>query len=173
MLALGTGLSVFAYAQKYSAAEGVITFYSKATVEDIKADNRKVASIFNASTGEIAFSIPINQFQFEKKLMQEHFNEKYLESEKYPKSTFSGKVEGFYLNTQGVQQATAKGKLTIHGVTRDVEIPGTIEVQSGSLRMQSKFIVKLEDYNVKIPKLMWQNIAEQVEVTVNLTYKPQ
>jgi polyisoprenoid-binding protein YceI len=166
-------ISVTGYAQKYTAVEGVITFFSAATLEDIKADNRKAASVFNAATGDIAFSIPINQFQFEKKLMQEHFNEKYLESEKYPKSTFSGKVEGFSLNAQGVQQVMAKGKLTIHGVTRDVEIPGTIEVQTGSLKMQSKFMVKLEDYSVKIPKLMWQNIAEQVEVTVDLTYKPQ
>ncbi|QOI98022.1 MAG: YceI family protein [Flammeovirgaceae bacterium] len=173
LLVLYTSLSVVAHAQKYSVAEGVITFFSSATLEDIKADNRKVASVFNTASGEIAFSIPINQFQFEKKLMQEHFNEKYLESDKYPKSTFAGKVEGFTMGKPGMQQATAKGKLTIHGVTRDVEIPGTIEVQAGSLKLQSKFMVKLEDYNVKIPKLMWQNIAEQVEVTVDLTYKPQ
>lgn len=166
-------ISVTGYAQKYSSVEGVITFFSAATLEDIKADNRKAASVFNAATADIAFSIPINQFQFERKLMQEHFNEKYLESETYPKSTFSGKVEGFSPNAQGVQQVMAKGKLTIHGVTRDVEIPGTIEVQTGILKMQSKFMVKLKDYSVKIPKLMWQNIAEQVEVTVDLTYKPQ
>lgn len=162
-----------AIAQKYAVTEGMISFFSSATLEDIKAENPKVASVFNAATGEIAFSIPINEFQFEKKLMREHFNEKYLESEKYPKSTFSGRVEGFNPNAQGIQQATAKGRLTIHGVSREVTIPGTVEVQSGNLRMQSKFIVKLADYNVKIPKLMWQNIAEQVEVTVNLLYKPQ
>ncbi|MCK6617884.1 MAG: YceI family protein [Cyclobacteriaceae bacterium] len=173
VIAACMGFSGAGHAQKYSVSEGVITFFSAATLEDIKADNRKVASVLNTATGEIAFSIPINQFQFEKKLMQEHFNEKYLESEKYPKSTFAGIVEGFTMSKSGAQQATAKGKLTIHGVTRDVEIPGTIEVQSGVLKLQSKFIVKLEDYNVKIPKLMWQNIAEQVEVTVDLIYKPQ
>jgi hypothetical protein len=162
-----------AAAQKYIVADGMISFFSSATLEDIKAENYKVASVFNTATNEIAFSIPINEFQFEKKLMQEHFNEKYLESEKYPKSTFSGRVEGFNPAAQGIQQATAKGKLTIHGVTRDVEIPGTVERQSGNLRIKSRFIVRLEDYKVKIPKLMWQNIAEQVEVTVDLLYKPQ
>lgn len=162
-----------AAAQKYVVADGMISFFSSATLEDIKAENRKVASVFNSATNEIAFSIPINEFQFEKKLMQEHFNEKYLESEKYPKSTFSGRVEGIDLTAKGPQKATAKGKLTIHGVTREVEIPGTIELQSGNLLMKSTFVVRLEDYKVKIPQLMWQNIAEQVEVTVDLLYKPQ
>lgn len=167
------GLSGSAHAQKYTAVEGVISFFSKATLEDIKAENRSVVSMFNASTNEIAFSLPVNQFQFEKKLMQEHFNEKYMESEKFPKSTFAGKIEGFSNEVQSSQPVTAKGKLTIHGVTREVEIPGTIISKPGSLHMQSKFVVKLEDYKVKIPKLMWQNIAEQVEVSVDITYKPQ
>ncbi len=105
--------------------------------------------------------------------MQEHFNEKYMESEKFPKSTFSGKIEGFNAELKGVQQVGAKGKLIIHGVTTPVEISGTAEVQSDWIQLKAKFIVKLADYDIKIPQLMWQNIAEQVEVTVDFTYKPQ
>ncbi len=160
-------------AQKFAATEGYISFYSSAPLEDIKAENRKITSLFNSTSGDIAFSIPINQFQFDKKLMQEHFNEKYMESDKHPRSTFSGKVNGYDPSVLSMQHVTAKGKLTIHGVTRDVEIPGTIENKNGLLLMKSKFMVRLADYDIRIPKLMWQNIAEQVEVTVDLTYKPQ
>lgn len=163
----------FSFAQKFAATEGYISFYSSAPLEDIKAENRKITSLFNSTTGDIAFSVPINQFQFEKKLMQEHFNEKYMESDKYPRSTFSGKVYSYDPSASSPQNVVAKGKMTIHGVVRDVEIPGTIENKNGMLLMKSKFMVRLADYDIKIPKLMWQNITEQVEVTVELTYKPQ
>lgn len=161
------------HAQKYTAEKGSIVFYSHATIEDITAKNEKVVSIFNAATGEIVFSIPISEFQFAKSLMQEHFNEKYMESDKFPKATFQGVIAGFDAAAKGAQALKAKGKLTIHGVTKEVEIPGTLEKNGDKLMLKSKFIVKLEDYNVTRPQLLWQNIAEQVEVTVDLPYKPQ
>ena len=160
-------------AQKYSLEKSFVSFYSHATIEDITAENTKSVSIFNVATGDIAFSIPIKEFEFAKSLMKEHFNEKYMDTEKYPKSTFQGKVIGFDSKATGVQNAKATGKLTIHGETKEVELPGTIEVKGSNLVMKSKFIVKLEDYKIAIPQLMWQNIAEQVEVTVEFTYKPQ
>lgn len=162
-----------ASAQKYVLEKSSVTFYSEAAIENITAKNEKASSVLNSETTEVAFSIPIREFQFAKKLMQEHFNEKYLESEKFPKSTFSGKINGFNMATKGVQQVKANGKLTIHGVTTTIDMPGTAEVQSGTIILKSKFILKLADYNIKIPQLMWQNIAEQVEVTVDFTYKPQ
>ncbi len=158
-------------AQKYVAEKSVITFFSKALIEDITATNSKTASIFNKQTGELVFSVPIREFQFEKKLMQEHFNEKYMESDKYPKATFSGKLISLDTAQANEQHVKAKGKLTIHGVTKDVELSGT--AQSGDrITLKSKFKVRLADYNVKIPQLMFQNIAEEVEVTVDITYKP-
>lgn len=160
-------------AQKYALENGSITFFSEAAIENITAKNEKASSIINIQTLDIAFSVPIREFQFEKKLMQEHFNEKYLESEKFPKSTFTGKISGFDNTVKGQQQVKAGGKLTIHGVTTAVEIPGIAEVQSDRIILKSKFIVKLADYKIKIPQLMWQNIAEQVEVTVEFTYKTQ
>lgn len=159
-------------AQKFVAEKSVITFFSDALIEDITATNSKAVSLFNRQTGEVAFSIPIREFQFEKKLMQEHFNEKYMESEKYPKALFSGVLQNFDGSLTGVQNVKAKGKLTIHGVTREVEISGTAEV-GNKITLKSKFPVKLADYKVEIPQLVFQNIAETVDVTVDITYKPQ
>ncbi len=165
-------ISIASLAQKYVADKSTIVFFSDAAVEDITAKNTKSTSIFNVETGEIAFSIPIQDFEFAKSLMKEHFNEKYMETEKFPKSTFQGKITGYEANKAGSQPATATGKLTIHGVTKDVEIPGTLEIAPEKVQLHSKFIVKLDDYNVKRPQLLWKNIAEQVEVTIDFTYKP-
>ena len=171
---LCTGLITFSsHGQKYTTEKSFVSFFSDAAIEDISAENTKAVGAFNAATGEIAFSIPIKEYQFEKSLMQEHFNEKYMETEKYPKSTFQGNISGYDSSAVGVQKVMSTGTLTIHGQSREVEIPGTIEQQGDNLIMKSKFIVKLEDYKITIPKLLWQNIAEQVEVTVDFTFKPQ
>ena len=160
-------------AQKFVTETSHVSFYSHAAIEDIRAENKKASGIFDSETGDIAFSIPINEFQFAKSLMQEHFNEKYMESDKYPKGSFQGKITGYNKSAAGTQQVKASGKLTIHGVTKDVEIPGTIEKTDGKLAMKAKFIVKLVDYKIKIPELLWNKVAEQVEVTVDFTFKPQ
>ncbi|GHM98536.1 hypothetical protein WSM22_00260 [Cytophagales bacterium WSM2-2] len=163
--------SFCAAAQKFTADKSYIKFYSHAAIEDITAENTKASSIFNEATGDVVFSIPIKEFEFEKSLMKEHFNEKYMETEQFPKSTFQGKVTGYQATATGEQKATAAGRLTIHGVTQDVQIPGTIEKANGALKMKAKFIIKLVDYKVKIPQLLWKNIAEEVEVTVEFNYK--
>jgi polyisoprenoid-binding protein YceI len=159
-------------AQKFSAEKAYIKFFSDAAIEDITAENSKASSIFNEATGDVVFSVPIKEFEFEKSLMKEHFNEKYMESEQFPKAIFQGKISGYQPSTAGQQKATADGKLTIHGVTQDVQIAGTIENANGSLKMKAKFIIKLADYKIKIPQLLWKNIAEAVEVTVEFNYKP-
>ena len=160
-------------AQRFVAENGEVIFISKATIEDIKSENKKINSIFNAATGNVAFSVPIRDFKFEKQLMQEHFNDKYMESQKYPNATFAGKVTGFDGSRAGVQPAQAVGKLTVHGVTKDIEVPGTIEFSDGQIILKSSFKVTLSDYGIKIPQLLWQNIAEKVAVNINLTYKQQ
>jgi hypothetical protein len=160
-------------AQKYVSEKTFVSFFSDAAIEDITADNRKSSSIFDASSGEIVFSIPIRDFRFAKSLMREHFNEKYMESDKYPKATFKGKISGFDNAASGEQNARAIGEITIHGVTQKIEIPGTIIKNGNKLSMKSKFIIKLADFKIEIPQLLWQNIAEQVEVTVDFAYRPQ
>ena len=159
------------YSQRYAVKEGVVDFFSDAALEDISAENQKIQSLFNSETGEIAFRIRISDFRFDRKLMQEHFNEKYMESEKYPYATFSGTLEKFDPAASGEQRVTATGKMTIHGVTREVSIPGTVKKNGEGLEMNSGFMVRLEDYNISIPQLLWQNIAEEVKVTIRLTYK--
>lgn len=164
--------SVISMSQKYSLEKSKVVFFSEAAIENIEATNTKSASIFNVTTSEIVFSIPIAEFEFEKALMKEHFNETYLESEKYPKALFQGKLSGYNSQSSALQSVNGIGKLTIHGVTREVEIPGSVETIDGKLIAKSKFMIHLKDYKVKIPKLLWQNIAEDVEVTVEFIYKP-
>lgn len=158
-------------AQQYKAENGYVRFFSEAALEDIAAENKKGSSIFDVSNGNIVFSIPITSFEFEKSLMREHFNEKYMESEKYPKAVFKGNIADFE-DREGTQNLQAHGNMTIHGVTRQINTKGKIMKEGDQLRLTSTFIVRLEDYEVKIPKLLWQNIAEEVEVTLDFQYKP-
>jgi polyisoprenoid-binding protein YceI len=157
---------------KYYAEQSSITFFSDGDIEDIKANNTSVTSIFDVTKKEIAFLLKVKDFEFDKKLMQVHFNEKYMEAEKYPKSTFIGSVTGYNLEREGVQHVTASGKLSIHGVTRDVKIPGTIEKKGRNLMLRSKFMIKLSDYKISIPQIIWKNVAEEVEVDLDLVYTP-
>lgn len=162
-----------AHAQKrYFSEKSSITFFSEGVIEDIKATNIKVTSIFDLANGEVAYLLSPKDFQFEKKLMQVHFNEKYMESEKYPKSTFQGKIVGYDAASDQLQQVKAQGKLTIHGVTREIDVPGTIQIDGSTVNVKSKFMVKLVDYNIKVPQIVWQNIAQEVEVTVQFLYRP-
>ncbi len=173
LITIATMLAIYpCLGQKYSIEKGEIRFFSDAPVEDIEAANNVIGSMFNAGTTEIVYIVKIRDFVFPKALMREHFNEKYMESEKFPKATFQGKINGFKPGQAGVQKVNAVGKLSIHGVTKDIDIPGTIEFSDNKLLMKSKFVVKLKDYNIKIPTIVWQNIAEDIEVTVDFIYKP-
>ncbi len=159
-------------AQKYISEKSTVTFFSKATIEDIAARNEKAMGMLDLSSGDIAFSVPIKDFIFEKALMQEHFNEKYMESDKYPKGSFQGKLTGYSADAAGAQPARAQGKMSIHGVTKDIDISGTFEKKDDRYVLAAKFIITLEDYKVKRPQILWSNIAESVEVTIEFTLKP-
>jgi polyisoprenoid-binding protein YceI len=165
-------LSYSAYSQKYTLVKSSVRFFSDATIEDIKSENSKSSGLLNRSTGDVVFSIPIKDFEFDKALMKDHFNEKYLESHKFPKAIFQGKFLDLNSDVRDEQPVKAMGKLTIHGVTKEITIPGTIEVKGNQIIARSTFIIRLEDYNVAIPQLLWQNIAEDVEVTVEFIYIP-
>lgn len=159
-------------AQKYVLEKNEVTFFSDAAIEDISAINNNSLGIIDISSSQFAFSVPIKEFEFEKKLMREHFNEKYMESEKYPKATFQGLIKNLDAKSKTEQQVTAAGKLTIHGVTNEVEITGTLEITpDNKIIIKSTFIIKLVDYQIAIPKLLWQNIAEEVEVKLNFVLK--
>lgn len=158
---------------KYFTKTGDILFFSETIVEDIKAKNNKVLSIVDASTGEMAISMLMNQFEFPKKLMQEHFNENYIESDKYPKSTFKGTIENFSnLKDNESTMVNVKGTLTLHGVSKEVAIPSTITKKEDAIFMEGKFIIKLKDYKIKIPRIVIKNIAEEIEVTYKFNHLP-
>jgi hypothetical protein len=164
-------ISFSGFSQKrYYTEKAHISFFSEGVIENISATNTKVTSIIDLVNNEVAYLLNPKDFQFEKKLMQIHFNEKYMESEKFPRSSFQGKIVGFDLSSSEVQHVKAIGKLTIHGVTREVDIPGTLQIQGKTIALKSKFMIKLMDYNIKVPQIVWQNIAQQVEVTVNFLY---
>jgi hypothetical protein len=169
-------VSMSTSAQVYMTKKGAITFYSSAPMEDIKATSNQVTSALNLETGSIVFVMLVKTFQFKKAMMQEHFNENYVESHKYPKAKFSGKIinlEELTLDKPGTYTAEIKGKMTIHGVTRDVETKGTLTVTADQIKGNAKFNITVKDYDIKIPKMMVKNIAEVVEVTVVMNYLPK
>ena len=168
------GLPIVLSAQQYLVEKSTVVFFSDALLEDIQATNSKTRAVVDVNSAEVAFEVPIKDFEFQKDLMKQHFNEKYLETEKYPKSQFSGKLTGFEKGKKGEQQVTAEGKLMIHGVTKPVKIPGTIELTpDNKVVIKAKFMVKVADYKITIPQLVFQNIAEEVEVTVEFLMKPK
>lgn len=163
-------LPLVSHAQKFKSDSSYVRFFSEAPLENIEAFNVKGASVIDLSTGNFAFSVPVNQFQFDKSLMQEHFNENYLETEKYPKTTFKGAFDPKVFQ-EGEQDITASGEFYIHGQTKTVEITGTVQKAQDAVIIQATFPVRLEDYKIKIPKAVFYNIAEEVEVTVYFGYK--
>jgi polyisoprenoid-binding protein YceI len=168
-----TGLFLQAFSQKYMTKNGYIGFFSDTPMEDIKADNNQVASVLDISTGDLAFQVLIKSFKFDKALMEEHFNENYLESEKYPRATFSGKITNLSsvsFSSPGVYQVEVEGDLNIHGVSKKIKEKGTVEVAQGTIVASSKFKVVPEDFNIKIPNVVRNNIAKTIEITVNIKY---
>jgi polyisoprenoid-binding protein YceI len=142
-------------------------------VEDIQANTSSGASVYNASTGDLIFNIPIKSLHFPKQRMQEHFNENYMESDKYPNASFRGKIqEHVDVTKDGSYSVTATGELDVHGVKQKRSIPGTISVQNGVVSMKSEFMVKCVDHHIEIPKIVFYNIAESIKVTASATYQP-
>lgn len=162
-----------AQAQLYTAKNSEVNFFSKTPLEDIKALNTKASSIINTSNGDIAVKIPITEFQFRNKLMQQHFNENYLESEKYPHATFKGKInEPINFSKAGTYDVSATGILNIHGVNKERTINGKLTVGDGILNLNSKFDVLLVDHKIDVPKLVFKKIAEQIAVSARISYIP-
>lgn len=160
-----------AHAQKYISDLNHVSFYSEAPMENIEAHSYKAKSLFDIQTREIVFTVPIRTFEFEKSLMQEHFNENYMESHKFPKAKFIGKIVGFEPKT-GKQQVMAEGKLEIRGISKDVKVDGEIEFAEDEIKVKAVFPVKVADYEIEIPSMVASNIAEVVDVTIDFTYQP-
>ena len=160
-------------AQKYMTKNGHIDFFSHTSIEDIKADNNQVASILDISSGELVFQALMKSFHFEKSLMEEHFNENYVESEKYPKSTFTGSITDLGsvdFQKEGKYEVIVKGELSIHGVSKEVSAEAIIEVTDNGISASSTFTIKPEDYKIEIPGVVREKIAKEMKVNVSMKY---
>ena len=144
-------------------------------MEDIKADNNQVAGVLDITTGDMVFQVLIKSFHFERALMEEHFNENYMESDKIPKSSFKGKITNLSsvnFAKEGTYDVTVEGDLTIHDVTNKISTKGTIEVVSGGINANSKFNIVPEDYKITIPGVVKEKFDKNLAVTVIMKFTP-
>jgi len=169
-IAVFTVTSMAVSAQKYFTKDGSIKFFSTTKVENIEGINNKATCVLDAVTGDIEWSVLVKGFLFEKALMEEHFNENYMESGTYPKAGFKGKLENIgsvKLTNDGIYQVKVSGDLTMHGVSKKITSDATITVSGGKITTISKFYVNPKDYNITIPAPVQGKISEKIEITVS------
>ncbi len=161
-------------AQEIQTSKAIsVRFFSSATLEDIEGTTQNGTSVITTAKNDFFFLVPIKSFTFKSSLMQEHFNENYMESDKYTDARFTGKVnEDIDWKKDGTYNVTVTGKLAIHGVDKERTFPGTITIKNGVISIVSKFDVACKDHNIKIPSVMSEKIAEIVTVNVSGTYAP-
>ena len=159
------------FAQKYMTRTGKIYFdaTTSQSPEKIEGINNEVASIMDAKNGEIVFQVLIKSFKFERQLMEEHFNENYMESDKYPKSDFKGSITNVgdvNFTKDGAYNVKVTGKLTMHGITNEVNVPGILTVKGNTIRVKAKFSVKLQDYKIDVPSVVADKIDKNASITM-------
>ncbi len=172
LVALTTCLSA---QTKYFTRNATVVFFSSAPMEDITAENFNATAVIDTETGAMEFSVLMKSFNFKKALMQEHFNENYVESDKFPKALFKSKLSNtdeIDFSNDGTYPATVTGQMTIHGVTKDVTAEGSIVVEGEKVTLESVIIIKPEDYDIEIPDVVREKIAKEIEVTVKAELEP-
>lgn len=165
-----SGIS-FCQEKMFISRSGTVEFLSETPVETIYSRNDYVSCAFDPNNGDLVFQINIISFKFEKALMQEHFHEKYMETDKYPKSTFIGIIENWnnnMLTTHKEYNVTAKGVILIHGVEKEIEADGSLVVDNDKISISSNFNVRLDDFNIKVPKIVAKNIADIINIDLNV-----
>lgn len=160
---------------RFFTKTGVIRFFSKAPLEDIEAVNKTVTAVLDAGSGALQFSVQMKSFAFAKALMQQHFNENYVESDQYPRATFKGSLKdksAVQYTKYGTYPVTVVGSLTLHGITRQLQVPGTLQVAGEKLLGQSTFTLQLSDYNISIPALVKDKVSNTITISVQLDMQP-
>jgi len=158
--------------QVLTSQEVTLSFFSDAPIEDISAESHTGVSALDLESRSIYFKVAIRSFEFRKSLMQEHFNENYMESHKYPHAEFKGQLTSEVdFSAAGTYPASVEGELTIHNVTKTYSVKGELRVTNREITALASFPVKLVDHDIKIPRLLIKNIAEVVEVSVAAKYK--
>jgi len=158
--------------EKYLAKDGYVSFFSHTIVEDIKADNNQVLSVIDIETGEIAVQLLMRSFLFKKALMQQHFNESYVESHKYPKAIFRGHILNFKDLIDNNSETEIKGVLTVHGKDKEISVLAKIEKDANKINISGDFTVEVAAFDIKIPGVVRNNISKIIKVTFNLQHKP-
>ena len=157
----------------YIATGGKVSFFSETPVENIDAHTESMSSVLNTSNNDIIFTVPVRTFKFKKALMEEHFNENYVESERYPKSSFKGKInDTLDWSVDTVMNITASGDFNLHGVTKTISETGKITIKEGTIRLEVSFTIALKDYNIDIPKIVTKSIAENIKIDLSCDYIP-
>ncbi len=167
-------ITLSSFSQQYITRDGITEFDgSKAAFEPIKAKNNSSISIIDIENGGIAALIYIKDFNFRLGLMQEHFNENYLESNKFPKSTFEGDIKDFDFNklTNDFKNYYIQGKLTIKGVTQIVNTEAQLRLIDEKLELKCNFNILLSDFKIKIPRVVFKKIDEKVKINLNFKYE--
>lgn len=153
--------SNFLSAQQYLTREARLDFDAGSPLEDIEAFTESGSAVYDANTGKIGVQVLMTSFQFKRALMQEHFNENYVESEKFPKASFKG------LYSEG----NVSGGLTIHGVTKEIKVPARLNQENGNFVLVTSFDISLADYDVKIPSAVANKISKKASIQVHATLK--
>jgi polyisoprenoid-binding protein YceI len=162
------------FSQKYFSKAGKVSIISDAPLEKIEAHNTTASTVIDISTGAMEWGVLIKSFAFEKALMQEHFNENYMESATYPKAKFKGQIDNLpqiKWQQDGEYPAEVSGQLEIHGVTQPVKVSGKIKIHQGKVSAQSQFVMKVADYGIEIPKVVAENISKTVTIHVEADYQ--
>jgi len=153
------------------ARNAQVSFFSETPLENISGLNKNVTAILNTKSNDIAVKMQVAQFEFPNKLMQEHFNENYLESDKYPVASFTGKIqEKVDFGKEGTQTITAKGMLNMHGVAKERTLTGKLTITKTGATLACDFTVPLTDHKIEIPKLVFEKIAEVITVKANYSF---
>lgn len=170
LLAIGFFVANTSVAQKMMTRTGEIKFEaSMPALEEIAATNKTASCILDQSNGDFVALVLVKAFKFKSSLMEEHFNENYIESSLFPKSTFKGKILNFDATKLTAAKTTyaLEGDLTLHGVTKKVKTKIVLSIISGKINAMSNFSVKLEDYKIEVPSLVKNKIAENVKIAYN------
>ncbi|WP_372776646.1 YceI family protein [Mangrovibacterium sp.] len=159
----------------YFTKTGTVIFDSSTPLETIHAENNQVTSFLKTTNGELNFAALMKSFKFKNALMEEHFNENFIESSKYPKAVFKGQIQNWSaidLSKEEAHEANVEGELTLHGVTKKISTKAVLHPQNGKIAGTCDFVVSAEDFDIKIPALVRDKIAKEVKVTVNVNYEP-
>lgn len=168
-----TGMLGFSQGRVFTKSAS-ISFFSKTAAENIEAHNKHAVTVLDKTTGEVEFSVLMKGFEFEKALMQEHFNENYVESDQFPKAVFKGKMNEaatVLFTKDGQYKSTVTGKLSIHGVTKEITAPVVFTITAGVITASSQFTLTLSDYNIAVPSLVKDKISKSLTITVNSRYQ--